>query len=336
MRTVAGGRVDGGGGGAAGAASPGAGTWPELASPEWKATRDTVHLWTQVVGKVRLALAPMVNHWWQVALYVNARGLTTSMMPVGGRGVEIQFDFVHHRLDLWSTDGGSRSVPLDTRPIADFYAATVRSLGALGVAVHLVDRPVEVVTSVPFPADTAPRTYDPATARRFWLALVQADRVMAAFRSRFVGKASPVHFFWGAPDLAVSRFSGRAAPPHPGGVPNCPDWVQQLAYSHEVSSCGYWPGGSPGGSFYAYAYPAPEGFAEWPVEPAAARYDRELGEYVLPYAAVRTADDPDATLMAFFQSTYEAAAELAGWDRAVLEVATGPDRTPDDTRRAGP
>lgn len=295
-------------------------SWPRLTLSEWEGTRDALHLWTQVVGKVRLALAPMVNHWWQVALYVTARGLTTSLMPVGTRGLEIQFDFVDHRLHLLTTDGGARHLDLRPCSIADFYAETMGALGGLGVHVPIVARPAEVAVSVPFTEDTEVRPYDADASRRFWLALVQASRVMAIFRGAFTGKASPVHYFWGAADLAVSRFSGRPAPRHPGGVPHCPDWVQELAYSHEVSSCGFWPGGSEEGSFYSYAYPEPPGFPDWPVQPAEASFDEELGEFVLPYAAVRTADDPDATLLSFFQSTYDAAADLGAWDRAALEA----------------
>lgn len=308
-------------------------SWPRLTLSEWEGTQETLHLWTQVVGKVRLALAPMVNHWWQVALYVTARGLTTSLMPVGTRGLEIQFDFVDHRLALLTTDGDTRHLDLRPCSLADFYAETMEALGALGVHVPMLPRPVEVAVSIPFVEDTETRPYDAGAARRFWLALVQASRVMGVFRGAFIGKSSPVHFFWGAPDLAVSRFSGRTAPKHPGGVPHCADWVQELAYSHEVSSCGFWAGGSEEGSFYSYAYPEPSGFRDWPVQPAAASFDQELGEFVLPYAAVRTADDPDAALLEFFQSTYDAAAELGTWDRAALE-ARPPTGMPDRRRTA--
>jgi hypothetical protein len=296
------------------------GPWPDLTLSGWQDTRDTLHLWTQVVGKVRLALNPMINHWWQVPLYVSARGLTTSLMHAGDRGLEIEFDFVDHALDLRTTDGDGRQVPLEPRSVADFYQATMTALDDLGVHVTMVPRPSEVVEAIPFAEDEQHRSYDPAAARRFWRALVQMHGVLLRFRAGFIGKASPVHFFWGGNDVCTTRFSGRPAPRHPGGVPNCPDWVQELAYSHEVSSCGYWPGGSGEGAFYAYAYPEPLGFAGWPVEPADAFYDAELGEFLLPYTAVRTASDPDATLLSFFQSTYEAAAELAGWDRTALEV----------------
>jgi hypothetical protein len=294
--------------------------WPELSG--WEDTRDTLHLWTQVVGKVRLAFEPMLNHWWQVPLYVSARGLTTSLMHVDDRGLEIEFDFIEHLLELRMSDGERRRVPLEPRSVASFYAAVVEALADLGVHVTMLARPVEIPEAIPFALDDKHASYDAAAAQRFWLALLQMHRVMSIFRARFVGKASPVHFFWGGPDLAATRFSGRTAPKHRGGVPNCADWVQELAYSHEVSSCGYWPAGSAEGSFYAYAYPEPDGFAQRRVEPDAASYDDTLGEFLLPYEAVRTADDPDATLLAFFQSTYEAAAELGRWDRSALEVAS--------------
>ena len=293
--------------------------WPELTLSEWEDTRDTVLLWTQVVGKVRMALEPMVNHWWQVPLYVTVRGLTTSLMHSGGRGLEIEFDFIDHTVFLRTTDAQIRTVALEPRSVASFYAATMDALDALGMAVKIFPRPVELAEVISFPDDDRHSSYDADAAHRFWLALLQAHQVMAQFRARFVGKASPVHFFWGAADLAVTRFSGRRAPKHPGGVPNCADWVQELAYSHEVSSCGFWPGGEGEGMFYSYAYPEPPGFGDWAVEPGAASYDAGLGEFVLPYTAVRTAEDPAGLLLRFFQSTYEAAAELADWDRAALE-----------------
>jgi Family of unknown function (DUF5996) len=294
--------------------------WPELTLSQWEDTRDTLQLWTQVVGKVRLGLEPMVNQWWQVTLYVSARGLTTSLMPAGNVGLEIEFNFVDQVLDLRTSRGASRQVELAPRSVADFYQATTAALRALDVEVRILARPVEMAEAIPFAEDEQHRSYDAAAAHRFWQALVQIDRVMSRFRSGFIGKVSPVHFFWGAADMAVTRFSGRRAPPHPGGVPNCADWVQRLAYSHEVSSCGFWPGGSDEGSFYSYAYPQPDGFADWPVHPAAAHYDDQLGEFVLPYREVRLADDPDALLLSFFHSTYEAAADLAAWDRAELEA----------------
>jgi Family of unknown function (DUF5996) len=293
--------------------------WPDLTLSEWEDTRDTLHLWTQIVGKVRLGLMPMINHWWQVPLYISARGLTTSLMHTGEGGLEIEFDFVDHVLELRTTGGDRRHVVLQPQTVATFYAATRAALDELGISVRLFPKPSEVVVAIPFDHDDVHRSYDADAAHRFWLALVQAHRVMLQFRARFIGKVSPVHFFWGAPDLCTTRFSGRPAPKHRGGVPNCPDWVQQMAYSHEVSSCGFWPGGDVEGTFYAYAYPQPEGFADWPVEPPA-HYDTNLGEFVLPYAAVRAAADPDAMLLSFFQSTYDAAAELASWDRPSLEL----------------
>ena len=290
-----------------------------LAFDDWDATRDTVHLWTQVVGKVRMALEPMLNHWWQVPLYVSARGLTTSLMHSGGRGLEIEFDFVNHVLEIRMTNGDARQVWLEPRSVASFFADTMRALEQLDVHVNIAATPNEVVDAIPFADDETHRSYDAAAVHQYWLGLVEIHRVLAMFRGRFIGKASPVHFFWGAADICTTRFSGRLAPKHPGGVPNCPDHVQELAYSHEVSSCGYWHGGGEG-NFYAYAYPEPPGFAEWAVEPAAARYDTGLGEFLLPYEAVRTAPDPDVTVLSFLQSSYDAAADLASWDRGALEV----------------
>lgn len=300
-----------------------ANTWPELTLSAWDQTRDTVHLWSQVVGKVRLALAPMINHWWQVPLYVSARGLTTSMMPAQGRGLEMEFDFIDHALVIRLSTGEERRVALEPRSVASFYAETMAALRGLRVEVSIYPRPTEVVEAIPFAEDEKHSSYDAEAVRRFWQALIQADRVMTRFRAQFIGKASPVHFFWGAFDLAVTRFSGRPAPRHPGGAPNCPAWVMELAYSHEVSSCGFWPGGSAEGSFYSYAYPTPERFAEARIQPEAAFYNEELGEFLLPYAAVRSAEDPDATLLSFLQSTYDAAADLGRWDRAALESSPG-------------
>ncbi len=296
--------------------------WPELPLAQWQGTKDALHLWTQIVGKVRLALEPMINQWWQVAFYVSARGLTTSLMHLGERGLEIEFNFVDHRLDIWTTDGSYAYVSLEARSVASFFRETMVALADLDVSVPILGRPVEMERTVPFAEDDEMRPYDAEAAHTFWLVLVEASRVMTIFRSRFQGKVSPVHFFWGAADLAVTRFSGRRAPKHPGGVPNCADWVQELAYSHEVSSCGYWPGGSEEGSFYAYAYPVPDGFSQWTVKPEGAYFDGSLGEFILPYSQVRKSEDPDGTLLAFFQSTYEAEAELAGWDRGALEVTS--------------
>ncbi len=305
-------------------------TWPALPVSEWEDTRDTLHLWTQIVGKVRLALEPWVNHSWHIPLYVNARGLTTSLMPLGPRGLEIQFDFGRHVLDIRTTDGAERHVRLEPRSVADFYAETMARLAELDVRVEIMPRPVEIPMATPFPEDKIHASYDAGCAHRFWLSLVQAQRVLTAFRSRFLGKVSPVHFFWGGFDLAVTRFSGRDAPRHPGGVPNCADWVMVDAYSQEVSSCGYWPVGAAEGVFYAYAYPEPAGFRDWAVEPRGAAYDPGLGEFVLPYETVRTSGDPDATLLSFLQSTYEAAAELGHWDRPHLERRLPTTGTPTD------
>ena len=298
--------------------------WPVLTLSDWQDTRDTLLLWTQVVGKIRLALEPMVNHWWQVPLYVSARGLTTSLMHAGGRGLEAEFDFIDHVLELRTTDARVARIRLEPRTVASFHAETMSAVRDLGVEVSILARPVETPTAIPFAEDVVHRAYDAGAAHRFWLALLQAHRIMSRFRARFIGKASPVHWFWGGGDLATTRFSGRPAPRHPGGVPNCADWVQELAYSHEVSSCGFWPDGSEEGSFYAYAYPQPAGFDGWRVEPDAAVYDGRFGEFLLPYRAVRLAEDPDAMLLSFFQSTYEAAAELAGWDRSALEAKPEP------------
>jgi hypothetical protein len=297
-----------------------AGEWPVLTLAEWPDTRDTLHMWTQIVGKVRMTLEPMVNHWWQVTLYVSARGLTTSLMPAGNRGLEIEFDFRAHQLELRTTDGALRHVALEPRSVASFYAATMAALDDLGIDVTINRRPQEVVEAIPFDEDEVHRSYDAGAVERFWLALVRMHHVLSQFRSRFIGKVSPVHFFWGGADICTTRFSGRTAPKHRGGVPNCPDWVQELAYSHEVSSCGYWPGSGDEGAFYAYAYPEPAGFADWKVEPEGAYYDANLGEFLLPYELARTSPTPETALLAFAQTTYEAAADLGHWDRDALEI----------------
>lgn len=297
-------------------------SWPAIPVADWEDTRDTFQLWTQVVGKVRLANEPLANHWWNVPLYLTARGLTTSLVPhATGASFQIDFDLVDHRLVLATVDGRSRSLDLVPRSVADFYDAVMDLLGQLDVPTEVWTMPVEIPGSVvSFTEDRDHASYDADAVQRFWLALVEMQRVTKEFGSRFVGKASPIHLFWGALDLAYTRFSGRTAPPHPGGAPNCGPHVMREAYSHEVSSCGYWPGG-PGeeGCFYAYAYPGPPGYGDAEVAPSGARWDDELGEFVLPYELVRTADDPDAALLAFFQSTYEAAAGSAGWDRAALD-----------------
>jgi hypothetical protein len=291
-------------------------SWPSLPLEEWQQTRDTVHLWTQIVGKTRLALAPRLNHWWSSTLYVSARGLTTSLMPYADGGAEIEFDFIGHELTISTTGGAVRRMALVPRSVADFYREFRSDLDSLGIEAPINTMPNEIPGAVPFDADDAHDQYDAEAMHRFWLSLVNAHRVMSRFRAGFRGKASPVHFFWGAFDLAVTRFSGRPAPRHPGGIPNCPDWVMAEAYSDEVSSCGYWPGGTGEGLFYSYAYPVPAGFADYPVTPDAAYYDKQLGEFVLPYAAVRTAADPDACLRDFLESTYQAAYRVARWPGA--------------------
>lgn len=292
------------------------GRWPRLLVEDWAETRETLHRWVQVVGKLRLALSPAENHWWHVPLYVNAIGLTTSLMPAGGRGLEAQFDFVDHRLLLDTTDGRRRTVELAPRSVADFHAEVLARLGELDVRVALGPRPVEVLDATPFAEDAHHASYDPEAAHRFWLSLVEAHRVLAAFRGEFRGKCSPVHFFWGAFDLAVTRFSGRPAARHPGGVPNCPDHVMWEAYCAEVSSAGFWPGGSAEGSFYSYAYPEPPGFRAPRPGLEDASYDEALGEWLLPYALVREAPDPDAVLARFLRSSAEHASELGSWPRA--------------------
>lgn len=299
----------------------GAGGWPALVVADWQDTRDTVHMWTQIVGKVRMAASPHVNHWWHVPLYVDARGLTTSLMPHRNRGFDISFDFVEHRLHIRVTDGSSRSMALEPRSVADFYTEFCAHLDELDVAVPISASPVEVVEAIPFAEDTAHASYDATAMADFWTSLVSADRVFNEFRGDFRGKTSPVHFFWGAFDLAVTRFSGRPAVPHPGGVPNCPDWVMTEAYSDEVSSAGYWPGGADEGVFYSYAYPQPNGFDSAAVAPAGAYFDTDLGEFVLPYKTVRTAADPDALLTEFLDSTAAVAERLASWPAPATESA---------------
>jgi len=291
-------------------------SWPSLAVADWTDSRDTFHMFTQIVGKIRLKCEPMVNHWWQVPLYVSARGLTTGSMPYDGDAFDMEFDLVDHVLRIRRSDGRSAEVTLRAMPVAEFYAATKAALAEVGIDVPIVARPNEVDPAIPFADDFGHASYDPAAVHAFWLQLVQAQRVLTDFRAGFGGKVSPVHFFWGAIDLAVTRFSGRPAPQHPGGVPNCPDHVMIEGYSHEISSAGFWPGGGAEGAFYSYAYPAPEGFSDAPV-PAPAYFDHALGEFILPYEAVRTAADPDALVRDFLAATYEAAASLGRWDRSL-------------------
>lgn len=301
--------------------------WPELPLAAWRDTRDTLHLWAQVVGKVRLALTPWLNHSWHVALYVTARGLTTSPMPCEGGSLEIEFDFVEHVVWLRLSNGDFRKVTLRPMSVAAFYAEVRIALNELGLFVTINPMPCEIPGAIPFGEDDVHKSYDPEYARRFFRVLTSAHEVMSHFRTGFLGKSSPVHFFWGSFDLAVTRFSGRTAPRHPGGVPHLPDSVAQEAYSHEVSSAGFWPGGGGGpvddAAFYSYAYPAPEGFAAAKVKSADAAWSKELSEFLLPYAAMRGADNPDAALMDFLQSTYAAASDLAKWDRNALECGLG-------------
>ena len=297
-------------------------TWPALPLDAWRDTFATLHLWTQIVGKIRMVQGPPQNHTWHSTLYVTSRGLTTSPIPHAGRTFQIDFDFLRHRLEVQASDGASGGFPLEPQSVASFYAKVRQQLDGLGLAVRIRPVPNEVADPIPFDRDETHASYDAEHAHRFWQVLVQADRVLKIFRSRFIGKCSPVHYFWGAPDLAVTRFSGRVAPVHPGGIPNLPDTITRDAYSHEVSSCGFWPGGGaidyP--AFYAYAYPAPAGFAEASVLPGDAFYSHDYREFILPYDVVRTSPTPDATLLAFFQSTYEAAANLGRWDRDALEA----------------
>ena len=300
--------------------------WPELRYADWKDTRDTLHLWTQVVGKVRLVLTPWLNHSWHVPLYVTARGMTTSPIAFADATFEIEFDFIDHLLLVRTSDAQSRSLRLAPMSVADFYAAVMGMLEGLGIRARITTMPCEIVDAVPFDQDRVHAAYDAVYANRFWRVLASSHRVLSRFRTGFLGKASPVHFFWGSFDLAVTRFSGRRAPRHPGGVPRLSDAVAQEAYSHEVSSAGFWPGG--GGpieypAFYSYAYPQPVGFAQAKVKPSEALFSEQLGEFILPYDAIRTARDPDIALMAFLQTTYEAAADLARWDRKALECALG-------------
>jgi hypothetical protein len=293
--------------------------WPALPVADWAPTRDTLQLWTQIVGKIRLARTPVTSHWWNVPFYVTAQGLTTSLIPAGSRGLEIIFDFLRHELRIIVSDGAERSMPLRAQAVADFYDGVMATLDELGLATPIWTMPVEIPDAIAFDQDRIHVAYDREHATRFWRALIQLQRVFVQFRAEFVGKVSPVHLFWGALDLAVTRFSGRAAPAHPGGAPNCGPHVMHEAYSHEVSSAGYWPGPDGEGVFYSYAYPEPDGYRTHPVTPAAARFDETLGEFVLPYETVRTAADPDAVLLDFLRASYAAAAETAAWDRTALE-----------------
>ena len=306
--------------------SPDVKDWPGLPYAAWKDTRDTLHLWTQIVGKIRLMQTPWLNHSWHVVLYVTARGLTTSPIPYRERAFQIDFDFIDHVLWVRTSDGHFRKLLLAPMPVAQFHTELLTAMAELGLDVRITMMPCEIADCIPFDQDRTHAAYDRDYATRFWRVLLSSHKVLTRFRTGFLGKASPVHFFWGSFDLAVTRFSGRRAPRHPGGVPHLPDAVAREAYSHEVSSAGFWPGG--GGpveyaAFYSYAYPAPEGFASATVHPEQAFFSEELGEFILPYDAVRTASAPEGALMEFLQSTYEAAADLGHWDRAALECAPG-------------
>jgi len=295
--------------------------WPALTYSEWSDTVATLHMWAQIVGKIRLAHTPWTNHSWHVPLYLTGRGLSTSVIPYRGAAFEISFDFVDHQLIIQTVNGAQRFIPLEPVSVAEFYRAILEHLDALNLSTSIRTTPSEIADGIPFDEDAKHQSYDRAFVSRFWHALIQIDRVFKVFRSRFIGKCSPVHFFWGSFDLAVTRFSGKVAPPHPGGIPNLPDWVAREAYSHEVSSAGFWPGG--GGvdyaAFYSYAYPSPDGFSNAKVVPSGTAWSADLGEFLLPYDEVQTSSAPDDTLLDFLQSTYEAAADLAHWDRPALE-----------------
>ena len=299
--------------------------WPELPTTEWRETCATLHLFTQIVGKIRLKRSPWLNHSWHVALYVTGRGLSTSPIPDGTRSFQIDFDFIAHDLRISTSDGAQRQFALSGQSVASFYKAIMAALGELGIEVAIDETPNELPDPIEFSEDTQHASYDPDAVRRLFQILVNADRVFKQFRTCFLGKASPVHFFWGSFDLAVTRFSGRRAPRHPGGVPHLPDAVASEAYSHEVSSAGFWPGSGaidyP--AFYSYAYPEPPGYRATKIRPDAAFFSETLGEFILPYDAVRIAADPDKALLEFLQSTYEAAANCAKWDREALECAPG-------------
>ena len=300
--------------------------WPTLPALEaWEDTYATVHMWSQIVGKIRLQLFPPINHYWGCTLYVTARGLTTMPVPYGTGMFTIDFDFVEHALRITQSDGAERSFPLEAMSVAAFYGKLMEALAGLGIRVRIYARPVEVVEAIPFAEDTRHASYDADAVYQFWRALVTIEPIFTKFRAEFIGKASPAHFFWGSFDLAATRFSGRTAPKHPGGVPNCPDWVMVESYSHELSSAGFWPGTGLGeAAFYAYAYPTPEGFGESPVQPEAAYFHDTLREFILPYEAVRTAKAPEEALLAFLRTTYTSAATLGGWDRFALERPTRP------------
>jgi hypothetical protein len=298
--------------------------WPEIPLAEWEDTRATLHLWTQVLGKIKLQRAPIANHWWNIALQVTSRGFTTGPIPCGARTLDLELDFLQHYAVFVSSDGRRKVIELRPRSVADFYRATCAALDALDLATAIRTRPAEIEDAIPFEDDETHRAYDADAAQRFWRATLSAHRVLSEFRARFLGKCSPVHFFWGSFDLTVTRFSGRRAPAPTRAMPGYPRWANSEAYSHECSSAGFWPGqglGEP--SFYSYGYPEPDGYAAARVLPAAAAYNEDFGQFLLPYDAVRTASDPEAALLEFLQSSYEAAADCAKWDRAALERAPG-------------
>ncbi len=303
--------------------------WPELPWREWEATVDTLHLWLQIVGKVRMALTPPLNHWWHTTLYVTSRGLTTSAIPFGRGTFQVDFDFIDHRLAVEDSGGGRFTIPLGPKSVAQFYREFMQGLRGLGIDVRIYTKPVEVARVIDFQVDEEHASYDPAQVHLLWRALVQADLAMKAFQGGFAGKVSPVHLFWGSFDIATSRYSGHPAPLHPGGAPNCPDWVMEEAYSREEVSLGWWPASDePGPAFYSYAYPEPDGFKTAPVLPAEAYFDARFGEFLLPYDAIRAATDPGAAVQQFFQATYAAGADLGGWDRHSLEPNVPPGRPP--------
>ncbi len=295
--------------------------WPSLAYHNWKDTYATVHLWTQIVGKIRLRTMPWLNHSWHVTLYISPYGLSTGSMPYSQGIFQLDFDFIRHRLKISTSNDREETILLQPRTVADFYEELFRKLRELGIDVTIFSMPSELDNAIPFEEDNIHQAYDARQMEQFWQALVRIHNVFTRFRARFTGKCSPVHFFWGAFDLAVTRFSGRDAPRHEGKAPNMPARVMQEAYSHEVSSCGFWPGNDayPHASFYAYCYPAPEAFATQPVQPEATFFSPEMGEFLLSYDAVQQSAHPEETLMAFLQSTYEAAAHTAHWDRHSLE-----------------
>ncbi|MFD3461233.1 DUF5996 family protein [Nocardia fluminea] len=299
--------------------TPAKAVWPALRVDDWSDTRDTLHMWSQIIGKLTMAGTPLVNHWWNVTFAISARGMATGAIPVDGRLLDIEFDFVDHELVLRSSDGRRAAIALRPRTVADFYAELGHVLGRLDIVVDIEASPNEVDPAIPFAEDTTHHSYDADAVHLFWQQLVQIERVFQLWRAKFAGKSSPVQFFWGSFDLACTRFSGRPAPLHPGGAPNCADWVMEEAYSRECASAGFWPGGAEG-TFYAYSYPAPDGYSARPAGPDGAQWDNTLGEFVLPYDVVRNSPDPDATLLHFLDTTYASAADLAHWDRPLLDV----------------